>query len=1060
MVWVSPKIVTKEEESEWEKVRYLYCFVLLHSTSKESYRIIFQPTIDQTTSKDSDTEQREEESLSEKESRDGEEEEQKDASESKSTTSWDGGTVVAESTHINEIMTDWNYLKEVIIPQVDNLRLEKEDSERVDKFLLQQFQMLYMNEENARIQEIVKRIQRKKKDALQTINGNSFLPTMLHEPGDELLAAFKCSLWTRLVYRKVDFLIFCLRFKFCFTNVENSVVDVPFTSIVSLTKEKTRLVRKDSLKVKIDSGEEYFFSGLNDRDAVYDLLEQLWLISMEKRLKQVSSSDLSKKRSHSLDVKHSHHTTIMPEASKRPASLAFPPKVRSQLSTSLTAGSGDTMVRLEMEKRNEQFHELFNMPMDEDLIGRVEVSLELKSVPVSGFLYISPNFASFLSHSEDSNRRALLADNRGLLTPRNIKNKLNNLVSDNSNPNVKVVIPFSVIEKIDQHKLHLVVEINTKRNRFSVTFFDRKDRNFLLEQWKTSWLGKRNSPGKTGQTDRQKKIEWQDPQKWIAIFGSHFSQQDLRVEEEKSKEWKKYFTEYGSGVDMIFTDEFDKLIMAGLPNHLRSKLWLICSGANYRIILSREKEKQNPLLDKGSTQDKEQHKDNCVSYKEILEKYKGRDSLDTEQIEKDLHRSFNHPYYNGNSENPGEGIDALRRVLTVYSWHNPEIGYCQSMNIICAGLLLFLTEEQSFFLLSTLVEDTLKDYYTKSMVGSCVDQKVFEVMLGNKLPKVYQHINDNLEIPVAWFTLPWFLCLFIGKLPFMCVLRILDCFFHFGVGVLYQVGLALFKILESEILTIEEDDGTVILEKMQSYVATKEGQKELFTTAFIDFESVGLEEVKALRNTYRLQVILNLEEDEKRELIWLQKQEEKRVEQEKLIVDNETIEIELETKDKSKTRDTPLGRGSAPVNLSSSHSLDMSLELEDLSTEDDVPDEVLLSPTKICVRYKLEVPHSNSDPEESGLSKRVVRRSGYRLRVSDIQAMKHSGEFLNSPNQAPIARRKSHKRSKSYACSGRDKRNTRSKKALTITPRTKQLYFGDYLDKAPVNEKENLTGNK
>lgn len=95
-------------------------------------------------------------------------------------------------------------------------------------------------------------------------------------------------------------------------------------------------------------------------------------------------------------------------------------------------------------------------------------------------------------------------------------------------------------------------------------------------------------------------------------------------------------------------------------------------------------------------------------YDQLHEKHHGQVSLSTEEIEKDLNRSL--PEYSG-YQRP-EGINALRRVLYAYSYHEPEIGYCQAMNIVVSVLLIYLTEEQAFWILTILCERMLPGYYT------------------------------------------------------------------------------------------------------------------------------------------------------------------------------------------------------------------------------------------------------------------------------------------------------------------------------------------------------------
>jgi hypothetical protein len=133
----------------------------------------------------------------------------------------------------------------------------------------------------------------------------------------------------------------------------------------------------------------------------------------------------------------------------------------------------------------------------------------------------------------------------------------------------------------------------------------------------------------------------------------------------QKQNWDKYFDKYGGPhIPMILDPSLETLYERGTPEHLRSMLWHIASGAVYKWIVrpgyyyelfKDDTEEFNAMID---TIDK-------VDFHLLL----------TNIYKQDLHRSFpGHPFFHKK-----ENLEKLRRVLVAYSIKNPAIGYCQSM---------------------------------------------------------------------------------------------------------------------------------------------------------------------------------------------------------------------------------------------------------------------------------------------------------------------------------------------------------------------------------------------
>uniref|UniRef100_A0A6G3MDQ1 TBC1 domain family member 8B (Trinotate prediction) n=1 Tax=Henneguya salminicola TaxID=69463 RepID=A0A6G3MDQ1_HENSL len=164
---------------------------------------------------------------------------------------------------------------------------------------------------------------------------------------------------------------------------------------------------------------------------------------------------------------------------------------------------------------------------------------------------------------------------------------------------------------------------------------------------------------------------------YYEMYKEYFSQNEMK---------SKYYTKNSKLKTIICQGKFH-------PD-LRSFLWPLISGALLEIEI-------HPGY-----------------YSKLVTNFKDiSNAVASEDIEKDLHRSLpEHPAYN----NPN-GQESLRRVLLAYAHHNPTIGYCQAMNIISAVLLLYCSEEETFWILAIICERILPNYFNKNVGGALVD---------------------------------------------------------------------------------------------------------------------------------------------------------------------------------------------------------------------------------------------------------------------------------------------------------------------------------------------------
>ena len=256
----------------------------------------------------------------------------------------------------------------------------------------------------------------------------------------------------------------------------------------------------------------------------------------------------------------------------------------------------------------------------------------------------------------------------------------------------------------------------------------------------------------------------------IPIVPSASDEEFVRQQENEPlvERWEKVLARVDATIDpeaALKNDvEAQELVGNGIPPEVRSKVWGLLTGAKSR--------RDSYPID---------------YYDQLVNRYMKHGSDYKYEIFQDLHRTLpNVPMF----QDP-DGQAALERVLGAYSLMDPDvIGYCQSMNVLCGALLLYLEEEDAFWVLTAIVKMHV-GYYTKTMCSLMVDQRVLEDLFSFSQPSLHDHML-KYDVRISMFSVSWFLCMFVES-PISINISTLfwDHLFFFGDEVMFRMALAI-----------------------------------------------------------------------------------------------------------------------------------------------------------------------------------------------------------------------------------------------------------------------------
>ncbi|KAM9980200.1 hypothetical protein ACTFIZ_006464 [Dictyostelium cf. discoideum] len=248
------------------------------------------------------------------------------------------------------------------------------------------------------------------------------------------------------------------------------------------------------------------------------------------------------------------------------------------------------------------------------------------------------------------------------------------------------------------------------------------------------------------------------------------NKKEIEKELERSIKWNAMIKRYN--LNQKFTSKFKSRSIKGIPDRMRSEVWPLLSHAQ-------EEKANNPGL-----------------FNQLVNQHSANEIY----IDLDVNRAYrNHIFFR---ERYGMGQVSLFNVLKVYSLYDQGVGYTQGMSSIASLLVMYLSEEDAFWTLQSLMsrpEYSMRSMFLSGLPGLIKMSFVFENLLNHYFPAAKKALDD-INLTTTLYSTKWFLIGFLDSFPFHISLRVWDLIFSEGYTIVYSIAMALFRLNEKSIL--------------------------------------------------------------------------------------------------------------------------------------------------------------------------------------------------------------------------------------------------------------------